>query len=432
MKNHQRLLKQMAVSQSLREINFTRSDWQNITRKDLRDATVIVDGLFGTGLSRDLDGRAREVVEMINASRLPVVSIDTPSGIHSDSGALLGVAVHAKHTVTMGFPKLGLLFHPGKTHVGELIIADLGFPDEALQVNSLGIYLLNTAEAVERLPPRPADIHKYQAGTVLLVAGSREYTGAALLAAEAALRSGCGMVYVAVPESIRAVIQTGFREAIVVALPETPEGAVAAGAQSVLEPYLEKADGVVVGPGLGATEETLRFVREFTIACAKPLILDADGVSAFAGEADRLRERTAPTVITPHSGELGRLLGGGVPREPVERVEATRETAQRLGVTLVHKGAPTLIGSADGDVWVNQHGTSALATAGTGDVLSGMVGGLVAQGSSGLDAACVACLLHGKAGVSASAARGERGIIAGDVLEHLGSVILAMEVLAGK
>jgi len=189
-KNYERLRKRLKKHRHLKEINLTRSDWVNLLGKELVDSTMVVDGLFGTGLTRPLEGRALEIVRRINESGLPVVSIDTPSGINGDTGAVLGDAVLADSTVTMGFPKLGLTFHPGKSYVGELVVADLGFPDEVLANHSMGVHLLDRADAARRLSPRRPDAHKYGCGTALLVSGSRMYTGATILAAEAALRSG--------------------------------------------------------------------------------------------------------------------------------------------------------------------------------------------------------------------------------------------------
>lgn len=430
-KNYQRLRKRLDKHRRIKEINSTRPDWSKVVENDLRDTTVIVDGLFGTGLSRTLGDRAAEIVRLINRCGTPVVSIDIPSGLHTDTGEVLGVAVKADHTVTMGFPKVGMLFYPAKRFVGELIVADLEFPDEVLDVNSLGIYWLDRHNAATRLPTRPPDGHKYRMGTVLVVAGSRAYTGAALLAAEAALRSGCGIVYVAVPKGIRPVIQTGLREAIVVPVPETAAGAVAEGTMDVLMPYLEKADTVVIGPGLTTDPETLRVVERLVRECPKPMVLDADALNGFAGNIDRLAGAGAPLVLTPHSGELGRLLERDVPKDPVQRIELTRETAKHLGVTLVHKGAPTLIASGDGTVWVNQHGNSALATAGSGDVLAGLIGGIHAQGATGLDAACVACFVHGRAAEYASDESGPRAVIAGDLLSFVGDATLEIEAELG-
>ena len=430
-KNYQRLRERVEHKRHLREIDSTRSDWGVAAKKDLDSATLVVDGIFGTGLSRDLDGTIAKTVDMINACGAPVLAIDTPSGIDGDTGAVLGTAVDADVTVTMGFPKLGMLFYPGKSHVGELVVADLGFPEEVLQSNSEGMYLLDRDEAAKRLPPRAPDAHKYQNGTAVLVAGSRAYTGAALLAAEAALRSGCGMVYAVVPESIRPVIQSGLREAIVVAAPETAEGSIARGALEVIAPYLDKAGVVMVGPGLGAQAETMEFARELVTGSTLPVVLDADGITAFAGAAQQLEGIAAPLVLTPHSGELERLLGESVPSQPLERIAKTRDVARALGVTLAHKGAPTLIGTPDGHIWINHHGNSALATAGTGDVLTGLIGGFVAQGAGGLDAAALGCFLHGRAGELAGDATGERGVIAGDLMYFLGEAMGELETIAG-
>ena len=221
LKNLQRLEKLSKRIRNLREVGTERSDWPDIAAKDLADATLIVDGLFGTGVKGPLRGRAKEAVEMMNSAWAPVISIDVPSGVDGDNGTIPGTAVKADYTVTVGRPKLGLLFHPGRAHTGEMVVADIGFPQEVVDANSAGIFMLDGGEAARRLPVRPGDAHKYQCGSLLLLAGSRQYTGAAMLAAEAALRGGCGMVFAAVPESIKPIVQGEVSEAVVIALPET-------------------------------------------------------------------------------------------------------------------------------------------------------------------------------------------------------------------
>ncbi|MEJ2722647.1 MAG: NAD(P)H-hydrate epimerase, partial [bacterium] len=330
-KNYERLRKRLKKHQHLKEINLTRSDWVNLVGKELADSTMIVDGLFGTGLTRPLEGRALEIVKRINESGLPVVSVDTPSGINGDTGEVLGDAVVAESTVTMGCPKLGLLFHPGKTHAGELVTADLGFPEDIVAEHSMGVHLLDRNEAAGRLSPRQPDTHKYRCGTVLVVSGSRMYTGATVLAAEAALRSGCGMVYAAVAESVRPLVESQLTEVITFPVPETSAGTIAPGAWTAIEPYLEKTDVLVVGPGLGRHPETSEFVHDLIAKAGKPLVLDADGINALEGQAERLQALDVPVVITPHSGELSRLLGRDIPSAPMERIELTRETARSLG-----------------------------------------------------------------------------------------------------
>ncbi|MCZ6765994.1 MAG: NAD(P)H-hydrate dehydratase [bacterium] len=426
-KNYKRLKGRMSKHRTLVEINATRPDWAALIRKDFIDATLIVDGLFGTGLSRDLEERAAETVGLINDSGLPAVSLDTPSGLHGDTGRVLGCAVRADTTITMGYPKLGMLFYPGKEYVGDLIVADLGFPDEVLEVHSLGVYLLDQREAARRLPARAPDAHKYRNGTVVLVSGSREYTGATLLAAEAALRSGCGMVYAAVPESIRSMVEPALRELITFPVPETSDGTIGSGALETLKPYVEKADVLIIGPGLGRNDETAQVVRDLVTSASRRVVLDADGIGAFNGKSELLESVSSPLVLTPHSGELQRLLSVEIPREPLERIEMTREVAKTLGATLVHKGSPTLIANADGLAWVNHNGNSALATAGSGDVLTGLVGGIMAQGANTLDGACVACHVHGRAGELASEFLGVRGVIAGDVMDMVGEALRDLE-----
>ncbi len=427
LKNYQRLQKRLEEYQHLKEISLARSDWVNLTGKDFADSTLIVDGIFGTGLSRPIEGPGLEIVQMINRSDLPVVSIDTPSGINGDTGEVLGDAILANQTITMGYPKLGLLFHPGKSYAGELIIADLGFPEEVREVHSLGIYLLDYLEAARRLPRRPAAAHKYQCGTVLLISGSRMYTGATLLAAEAALRSGWGMVYVAVPEGIRGLVESRLREAITIAVPETSIGTIAHDSWSVISPYVATADALLVGPGMNRRPATSQFVFDLLARQRKPVVLDADGLNALEGESKRLEGLEVPVIVTPHSGELSRLVSKEIPTAPLERIESTRKIAQALGVTLVHKGAPTLVSSAGGEVWINDRGNSALATAGTGDVLAGLIGGFLAQGADPLDAACLGCHLHSRAGEEAAFDLGVRGVIAGDLLEYMGLPILELE-----
>jgi NAD(P)H-hydrate epimerase len=432
LKNYQRLQDKAKSYPHLKELNLTRSDWMNLVGQELVGASVVVDGLFGTGLARPLEERALGVVRMINESGVPAVSIDTPSGVNGDTGEVLGDAVRAQSTVTMGYPKLGLLFHPGKAHAGHLVVADLGFPDEVLQIHSMGIYLNDRAEAAKRLPVRREDAHKYQCGTALVIAGSRMYTGAVLLAAEAVLRSGCGMVYCAVPESVRGLVEPELREAITIGVPETKDGTIAPAAWPLLQAYVEKADVLVLGPGMSRHAETTRFVLDAVEKSPKPLVIDADGLNALEGNAKALSGSKVPVIITPHSGELSRLMGGEIPTTPLDRIEATREIARSLGVAVVHKGAPTLIASSGGEVWVNYNGTSALATAGTGDVLTGLIGGLAAQGGSLVDAACAGCYLHGRAGEVAARVRGVRGVIAGDLLRYLGEPLLELEAAARK
>jgi NAD(P)H-hydrate epimerase len=458
-KNYQRLVEMPRVRDtrvgSLRELDATRPDWVEQATDDLRDATVLVDSIFGTGFSGAPRDRGAEMIALINsaasARHLPVVSIDIPSGVNGTTGEVAGEAVRATLTFTIGAVKTGLLFHPGRAHVGELAVIDIGFPPEIVEKHAGLVFHLDEEAAASKLPRRAPDIHKYGAGTALVVAGSERYRGAAMLAAEAALRGGCGMVYLAVPEGIQAEVSMGLREAIVVPLPRTGDGTIAPAAAQTLASYVEKADAIAVGPGLGRNDETDAFVRDFLRTCPKAIVIDADGLTAFAGHAAEFARAKSPVVITPHDGELARLTGEEIPTAPVERLAYSARTARDLRVTLVHKGAPTLVAGQSGEVWINASGTSALAKGGTGDVLTGLVVSLVAQSAArsrreagaaaggsapernaqALDAACVACFLHGRAGEIVAGTRGVRGVIAGDLLGALGPAMVALEAAAG-
>jgi len=403
------------------------------TSENLRDASLIIDSIFGTGFSGAPRGKAAEMISLINRTRrerhVPVVSIDIPSGANGTSGVVEGEAVQADLTITIGAVKTGLLFHPGRAHTGAVQVIDIDFPQEFVEKHSDPVFYLDDAATAAKLPPRAPDIHKYKAGSVLVIAGSEQYRGAALLTAEAALRGGCGMLYLAVPESIHREIPTSLREAILVPLPQTAAGTIARPALGALSAHVEKASAVAIGPGLGRNDETDAFVREFVATCPKPLVVDADALNALAGRSAPLKS-TAP-VITPHDGELARLTGEKPPVSPLERIAFSREAAGRLGVTLLHKGAPTLV-SGGGEVWINGSGTSALAKGGTGDVLTGLVASFLAQTAAAgtvrpLDAACVAAFLHGRAGEFVARTRGERGVIASDLLVAVGEAMVELE-----
>jgi NAD(P)H-hydrate epimerase len=412
------------------------------TPESLRDATLLIDSIFGTGFSGAPRDRAAEMIALVNrtraARRIPVVSIDVPSGVNGTTGAVEGEAVRADLTLTIGTAKTGLLFHPGRSHTGDLLVIDIGFPTAIVEKHADRVFYLGCAAAAAKLPPRAPDIHKYRAGSALIVAGSERYRGAGLLTAEAAMRGGCGMVYLAVPEGIHGEIPVSLREAIVVTLPQTAEGTIARTARDALAEHVEKADAVAIGPGLGRHDETDAFVRDFVGSCPKPIVVDADGLNAFEGRGGEFSRANAAVTITPHDGELARVTGDRIPAAPLDRIAYAGATARRLGVTLIHKGAPALVAGPDGEVWINGSGTSALAKGGTGDVLTGLVASFLAQAAAldrtrtpqPLDAACVACYLHGRAGELEAGERGERGVIASDLFVALGRALLELETSA--
>jgi hydroxyethylthiazole kinase-like uncharacterized protein yjeF len=342
----------------------------------------------------------------------------------------LGAAVEADMTVTLGLPKVGLLFYPGKAHVGDLCIGDIGIPDEVIESRRLSLHTLDADQAYADLPAHPPTAHKFARGSLLMVAGSRRYAGAARLAAESALRTGCGIVYLAGPKSIRESVQSSAPEIVFISMPETETGSIArGGAVSLLGEV--RFDALAVGPGLSAEMEASELVADLAAACDKPLMLDADGINAFEGRYETLVSLSGSKeiVVSPHSGELKRLTGGSVPEAPPsERIEHLRGLVAGTGIVLVHKGAPTVVAQPDGHAFVNVAGHPGQATAGSGDVLTGAIAGFLAQGCGAAPASRAGVYLHSRAAEIAAMEQGEGGMIAGDCMRALGRALMELEI----
>lgn len=380
---------------------------------DLREAGMAVDALLGTGLSRPVEGLPAAVIALLNRSGLPVLAADIPSGVCADSGRVLGCAVRARWTITFAFPKQGLLLHPGAGLAGELSVADIGIPSFLVREEPLGVA---TAEQVRALlPSRPADSHKVTFGRVLLLAGSAGMTGAAALAGNAALRGGAGLVYACIPESLRPVLESKVVEVIVRGVAERRPGEISAAAAEAL---LEQAGGCrafALGPGLEAGPETARLLETVIPRSPCPLVLDAGALAALAGLTGVLEQSPFPPVITPHAGEMARLLGTDAAAVQQSRLEAARNFAGSTGCVVVLKGAHTVIAEPGGKAWFNPTGGPALATAGSGDVLTGIIAALLAQGLPPAEAARAGVYLHGLAGDLLPV----RGGTAGDILAQI-------------
>jgi ADP-dependent NAD(P)H-hydrate dehydratase / NAD(P)H-hydrate epimerase len=387
---------------------------------------LVLDALFGTGLKGPLTGFYETVVADINESGLPVVSIDVPSGLSADTADVIGPCIEATVTITLGAPKIPLVLPPAEGKSGEVVIADIGIPLGVIdELPGTRIELLTRDGLRHLLPPRAADSHKGDFGRVLVVAGSVGKTGAATLAARGALRAGAGLVTVACPRSCLTVVASHGVEYMTEPLDETATGTVHfAAADTVLN---VQADALVVGPGLGRGEGVSTFVRELVEKGATPLVLDADGLNAFADDPAALLGREGrDIVITPHPGEMARLMGCTVEDVQHDRVGMAVNFATRHRVYVVLKGYRTVIATPDGVVFVNPTGSPGMATGGTGDVLAGMLGAWLAQ-LLDAEAACrLAVYLHGAAGELADADHGETSMIAGDLVEHIGDAILEL------
>ncbi|MFQ5568086.1 MAG: NAD(P)H-hydrate dehydratase [Rhodothermales bacterium] len=356
---------------------------------------VYVDALLGTGLTNALREPLRGLVDWLNEQPQPIVALDVPTGLHSDRGTVLGTAVRADLTVTMGALKAGLVVGNGPTRSGRIETVDIGIPRFVIDRvrEAPGCALLPTEKAIAAwLPRRAHDAHKYSVGLALVVGGAPGMTGAPVMASVAAARAGAGFVTCACPASIQPILAARLTEVTTLALPVTSDGGIQAdGALDTLAPRLEKARTLLVGPGLGRHPDTRRFVHTLLQRAELPVVIDADGLNALAEDPDLIaRHANGRWILTPHAGEFNRLIGGEV--EVSDRIRAAQTYARAWNCVLILKGMPGIVGTPDGTAYINATGNAALATAGTGDVLAGLCAGLLAQGLAPTHAAV--CALH--------------------------------------
>jgi ADP-dependent NAD(P)H-hydrate dehydratase / NAD(P)H-hydrate epimerase len=390
---------------------------------EVGDCTLIVDAIFGTGLNAPISGFIESVVTDVNASGIPVVAIDLPSGLSADSADPIGPSIEAGLTVTLAAPKLPLVLPPAETHAGDIVIADIGIPGEVLEgLDPPYIDLLTRASMRELITPRTPDSHKGDYGRVLILAGSLGKTGAAHLSAVGALRSGAGLVTVATPAACQPILSAMGPEYMTEAIHETPDGLDPDGVDHVIE---LARDVLAIGPGLGRAPGTREFIRQLVDRATMPLVIDADGLNAFAGDPDTLTGREGrDVIITPHPGEMARLVGMTTDEVQASRLEIARNFALAHHVFVVLKGHRTLIATPDDKIFINPTGNPGMATGGSGDVLTGMIAAWLAQ-LLDAEAACrLAVYLHGLAGDLAEADEGEVSMTAADVAGHLGDAML--------
>ncbi len=377
----------------------------DLPARELERADVAVDAVVCTGFHGAPRGRVGEAIATLDGSPAPVVAVDIASGVDGETGAVAGPAVDATVTITFGSLKPGHLLHPGAGYAGAVEVASIGFPQDLVTSD---LWLVEPGDVASIWPVRDAETHKRSSGVVLVVGGSRTMTGAVRLMAGAASRTGAGLVQVAAPEGVMAVIQGGTAEATFVALPETADGAVAADAVEALRDRLAGVDALGLGPGLGRAAETLEFVRAVVRESPVPTVVDADGLAAFAGRPEELMNSNAPAlVLTPHAGEFVRLAGIEPDDLAHDRIGHVRKLAAETGATILLKGNPTLVALPGGEVRINSTGGPALATGGTGDVLTGAIAALLARGLPPGDAATAGAYAHGLAGDMAGARLGE-------------------------
>jgi len=393
---------------------------------EIRDCALIIDAMFGTGLNAPLSGLLETVVADVNGSGIPVVAIDLPSGLSADTPEPIGPFVEAGMTVTLGAPKLCLVLPPGESRAGDIVIADIGIPSDVFeQLDAPRIELLTRGAMRALVSPRAPDSHKGDYGRVTIVAGSRGKTGAAHLAAIGALRSGAGLVTVAVPDDSQQTLAAMAPEYMTEVLAQTMGDGISV---AMVDRVLDLArDVLAIGPGLGQAADTQAFIRELVDRATMPLVVDADGLNAFVGDPDKLSGRDErDVIITPHPGEMARLVGMSTDEVQANRLDVARNFAIAHHVYVVLKGHRTLIATPDEKVFINPTGNPGMATGGTGDVLTGMIAAWLAQ-LLDAEAACkLAVYLHGLAGDLTEAELGEVAMTSGDLAAHLGTAVLEL------
>jgi ADP-dependent NAD(P)H-hydrate dehydratase / NAD(P)H-hydrate epimerase len=388
----------------------------------------VIDALLGIGVTGPLRDPASGFARFINECEAPCVALDVPTGLDSDTGEAGDDTVRAKLTVTMGARKMGLLFRNGPGFAGDVQVADIGIPRfqlDAAVLSGHGGWLSSDRFVEQVVRPRQHGAHKYSAGRVFAIAGSRAYPGAAIMTALAAARSGAGAVLLAAPESIRPILETRLTEVMTLSVSETSAGTFAAGAEKLLVEHANGADAVIIGPGIGRDPETQALVRQLIPQIEKPLVIDADGLNALSDDTGVLREyRGTGLILTPHLGEMRRLVGGGELDE-MRPFDMAVAWAQRFGCTLLLKGAPSAVGTPDGELYLSGATTSALASAGTGDVLTGVTCALLAQGLTAPAAALAALHISGRAAQRFTATHAPHTMIASDIINELPNVFPA-------
>jgi len=419
-------LSELRRARGARLTEVTREDEFEEAERALAKCDLVVDALLGTGLTGPAEGSMARAIRAINASGRPVVALDLPSGLSADAGALLGPTVAARLTTTFAGLKRGLLLYPGAAQAGEVRVVPIGIPPAEVS-REISVFLLEPSDIRPLFPRRPPDAHKGSFGHLLVVAGSVGKTGAAAMAGRAGLRSGAGLVTIACPASQQPVVAALGMEPMTETLPETHSQSLALKAKDRLLDLAARVEAVALGPGISLDQETLSLARELVAEVPRPMVVDADGLSALAGHLDLLRRAPAPRCLTPHPGEMARMLGITAAEVQADRIETVRAFCRRYGAFVALKGARTVIGDPAGRIYLNPTGNPGMASGGSGDVLTGMVGAFLSRGMGPAEALEAAVYLHGLAGDLARDAKGEEGLIAGDILEAIPAAILKVQ-----
>ncbi len=390
-------------------------------KNELPQFDMVIDAIFGTGISRNVEGTYRDLVNILNQNAVPILSLDIPSGINGDTGRVMGVAVRADITVTFGLPKIGNMLFPGYDHGGKLFVSHISFPPSMFGADTLKIEVNDPPP----LPKRDPAGHKGTFGETLFIAGAASYYGAPFYAAMSFLKAGGGYARLAAPQSMTPYLANKGSEIVFVPQSETATGSISLDNKEALVESANQMDMVVLGPGISLDDETKKLARELSTAIEVPLLIDGDGITALCENLDILKQRKAPTVLTPHPGEMSRITGKSVADILEDSIPILQKTAAELHAMIVLKGAHTLIGFPDERVFINMSGNAGMGSAGSGDVLTGTIAAMHGMGLSVEDAVRKGVFLHGLAGDLAADDIGEDGITAADILNNIPSAVKA-------
>ncbi|MFH0926550.1 MAG: NAD(P)H-hydrate dehydratase [bacterium] len=405
------------------------SNFENKAKSQINKSTLIIDAILGTGLKAKVQGFLEEVINYVNTTNKIVVSVDIPSGISADTGVIIGSNIKANLTVTLGLPKISTILYPAASYIGKLEVVDIGIPINLIEETEFEAKLIEISDLKSIFKPRAINTHKGTYGHLLVLAGSKGKTGAAYLATQAALRIGTGLVTLGIPEGLNEIMEVKLDEAMTWPLPETSEKSLGLSSLKLILRDIDKFDALAIGPGLSTNEETMKLVKELISKINIPTVIDADGLNALAAEWDLVKKNKLLPIMTPHPGEMARLLKTSIGDIQTNRLKLTREAANKYGAYIALKGAGTIISDPQGkNAWVNPTGNPGMSSGGTGDVLTGIIGGLLAQGISKEKAALGGVYLHGLAGDLACKDKGEISLIATDIISY---IPVAINLLTG-
>jgi NAD(P)H-hydrate epimerase len=388
-------------------------------KENINKSSIVIDAIFGTGLSYEVKGFYREVIDFINSLNKTVVSVDIPSGLDANTGYPLGISMHADLTVTFGLPKIGQLIYPGAELVGKLEIVDISIPKYIIEKEYIDTNLITYEDIKKKIKKRAPNIHKGNCGHTIVIAGSTGKTGAAVMASESAMRVGAGLVTLCIPKSSYNIVESKLTEVMTEPLPDNNDGTFNYSSIDRIIDLTNDKDIVIIGPGLSVNGDTKRIVGEVIKSIDLPIVIDADGINIIAENPDILLKKKNEIVLTPHPGEMARLIKKDTRAVQRDRIGIAKEFGKKYGVYLVLKGARTIIADPQSNVYINPTGNPGMASGGMGDVLTGMIGGFISQGYNILDSSILGVFIHGMSGDRVAEEKGELGLVATDVINNI-------------